>query len=480
MKKRKVLALIPMVALFLTGCDLKATLSKAKDWISDNIYHPIKDFIDGETGEDKKEDEGGDDKGDEGDKGGEDEPEINYDFVIDSKSSFNSKDDGYLYQLDLDGCFIDAIGYEKVESSLGSIKKVTYNSTYTFNGMVYNRSLINGLDKLCVTFEGGTLQYLFSEHLMEDMDFDEKTNNNVESGKVLEVPKGKGYFVFYNKSTTPITIESVKVKLDESKAFDAKMVFNKDSQMGGARSLAKRTELYDSFVELENNPTAHTNNYSEGKHDGHTNNDSWYRWNGRYFAHSETLGTNFRLGMTVMGNLSQVVNEESYFHYAVWPQMGWRNADNELYANDNTYVQTYIGNDNYDPLGIKSGSLKGYPGRFFSDYGWYNEQWMFPNPETTMTMDGKTSFKAAYEKYNLPFWFIEFDFSLNDENMPICSIYINGFHLFDQEIFEEYDTVNKPGLEINSMPMHVVNYGNPDGSPCDSYIGCFTYPRLMA
>ena len=54
---------------------------------------------------------------------------------------------------------------------------------------------------------------------MQDMNFDEKTNNNVESGKALDVPLGTGYFVFYNKSETPITIESVKIKMSEEKVF---------------------------------------------------------------------------------------------------------------------------------------------------------------------------------------------------------------------------------------------------------------------
>ena len=66
--------------------------------------------------------------------------------------------------------------------------------------------------------------------------------------------------------------------------------------------------------------------------------------------------------------------------------------------------------------------------------------------------------------------------------MPICDVYINGFHLFSQEIFDEgdYDTVNKPGLQVHSMPMHLVNYGiDAEGNPAPSYTGCFTYPRLM-
>lgn len=61
MKKRKILVLFPLLGLLLTGCDFKEVMSNVKSWISENIYHPVKDFIDGKTGEDEKgkEDEGG-------------------------------------------------------------------------------------------------------------------------------------------------------------------------------------------------------------------------------------------------------------------------------------------------------------------------------------------------------------------------------------------------------------------------------------
>ena len=502
MEKRRMLFLIPMIGLFLTGCDAKSVLKSAKSWISNNIYHPAIDFIDnaldgGKKEEEKpaeeeqKEEEQSGDKEDEGgEEGGEGdtpEPEVIYDLVLDKKEQLEVKDEGYLYQADLDGLKVDFIGFESNEETLGSIKKVTYG-TQSFDGMIYNRSLMNGLDKLLVTFSGGSLQYVFSEYLMEDMDFASKTGNEIESGKALEVPQGKGYFVLYNKSESPARIESLKFKFEESKQFDAKAIYNKETPMGGARSLAKRCDMEDSYIELENNPTKTTNNYSVGKNAESGRNNSWYRWNGKFFRDSETLGTSFKLGMTVMGNLSQVVDESKYFHYAVWPQMGWKEGDT-LHSGDNNYVQTYIGNDNYEPLG-KDNALRpsdpyvneSYAGRFFTDYGWYNNNWEFANPDTTLIADGESTFREAYERYSLPFWFIEFDFSLNEDDMPICDVYINGFHLFSQEIFDEgdYDTVNKPGLQVHSMPMHLVNYGiDAEGNPAPSYTGCFTYPRLM-
>ena len=63
MKRRKILVLIPMLGLFLSGCTFQEGFATAKHWIGQNIYHPLKDWIDEMTG--KKSDE----KKDEGDGG---------------------------------------------------------------------------------------------------------------------------------------------------------------------------------------------------------------------------------------------------------------------------------------------------------------------------------------------------------------------------------------------------------------------------
>lgn len=59
MKKRKILVLIPMVGLFLSGCSFSEGFAKAKHWVADKIYHPAKDWIDEKTGkkEEKKDKE---------------------------------------------------------------------------------------------------------------------------------------------------------------------------------------------------------------------------------------------------------------------------------------------------------------------------------------------------------------------------------------------------------------------------------------
>lgn len=420
-----------------------------------------------------------------------------FSMTLDSTSEVETKDEGYLHQITNKNNKFDMIGWTSVSGKLGSIKKATYGA-YQYSGMIYNRSVINGFSELTVNFDStqGDLYYLFTDFLMENMDFN---GNQLTSGSPVSA-NGKAYFLIYNPSTTPVDINSIKIDYSCDASVDDSMIFNKTSTLGGARSYAKSTILDDSFVTLENNPTKTTNNYSTGSHNGHA--DTWYRWNGRYFANSDVLGTNFSFGMTIIGNISQMVDESKYFHYAVWPQFGFYNSEHEFQTSDGNYVQTYIGNDNYEPLG-KDAALhpsdpyvkESYTGRFFTDYGWYKDEndnygWRFADPDLNFIDDGVTTFREAYEAYDLPFWFLKFDVRLEND-LPVCDVSINGFKLFTQEIFADpddnpygelaYDKVNKPGLVIHSLPMHLVNYGvDADGNPGNSYTGTFTYPRLAA
>ena len=50
MKRRKILVLIPMLGLFLSGCTFQEGFATAKSWIGEHIYHPVKDWIDEITG----------------------------------------------------------------------------------------------------------------------------------------------------------------------------------------------------------------------------------------------------------------------------------------------------------------------------------------------------------------------------------------------------------------------------------------------
>lgn len=405
---------------------------------------------------------------------------VQYHISLNDKSAVETKDDGYLHQITIKENMFDMIGWSETGGTFGSIKKATYGS-YEYNGMVYNRSLINGFTSFSVTFSGGSLSYVLSDFLMENMNFNGAPLN---SGESVNVPDNKCYFIIYNESETPVSINSVDLTYTCDASIDAEMIFNKNSAMGGARSLAKRTTLYDNLVELENKPTVYTNNYSDytGNHISPDHKDPWYRWNGRYFAGETYLGTDFTFGMTIIGNVSSMINPAKNFHYNVWPQISYSGCT------EDQWVQTYIGNDNYEPLGSANRlhpddplSDNSFAGRFFTDYGWYDSQWKFCDPDTTLIEGGTYTFREAYEIYNLPFWFLKFHVHLDADNDAVCDIYINGFYLVQQRIFENYDKVNKPSMYIKTLPMHLVNYGiDAAGTPGESYVGSFTYPRIIS
>ena len=418
-----------------------------------------------------------------------------YTISLDSSVNLVEKDKGYLHQASVKNNKFDVIGYGANAEGFCTIAKQSHDlithtgvesDAYTFEGMVYNRSVINGFASLTVTFSGGSLYYKLTDFLMEDMNFSD-TSHPLTSGTAVSVTGGKAYFVVYTQSTTPVAIESIDIEYECKGNIDGEMIYNKNTSLGYARSGSKRVTKEDSFIELENNPTLNTNNHSTGydtdPREENPNPDAWYRWNGRFFTDSGALGTDFTFGMTIVGNISQVLDETDYFHYNVWPQFTYEGDSEE------PWVQTYIGNDNYEPLG-KAGALhpsdpyvdESYTGRFFTNFGYYGGKWLFADPDEENIADGSMTFREAYEQYSLPFWFLKFHVYLNsDEGYDAwCDIEINGLKVYSTYIFENYDTVNKPSLRIKTMPMHVVNYGQDDSeSPAASYVGSFTYPRLI-
>ena len=425
---------------------------------------------------------------------------VTYSISLDSDVELVDKDKGYLYQADVKNNKFDVIGYEEYSGGFCKIKKETHDlkthtgtvsDKFTFEGMVYNRSVINGFKTLKAKFSGGDLYYKFTDFLMEDMDFAGETNTLI-SNVAVNVPAGKAYFVVFNKSETPVAIESLEVEYACAGNIDESMLYNKSIDLGYARSGSKTVVKDDSFLVLENNPQSNNNNHSTGSHGG--NRDSWYRFNGRFFPALSDLGTDFTFGMTVVGNISQVLDETDYFHYNVWPQFTYGGTyydeDQGKDLPDDPWVQTYIGNDNYEPLG-KDGALhpddpyvnESYTGRFFTDYGYYGGDWVFADPDNVLIADGTKTFRQAYEEHPLPYWYLEFHVYLNSDegNDAWCDIKINGTLIYSSYIFENYDAVNKPSISIKTIPMHVVNFGQDDSNnPRDSYIGTFTYPRIIS
>lgn len=78
MKRRKILVLIPMLGLFLTGCTFEEGFAKAKSFIGQNIYHPAKDFIEGLIGKKDSEEEEQKPSEDGGKQDGGDQTEVKF------------------------------------------------------------------------------------------------------------------------------------------------------------------------------------------------------------------------------------------------------------------------------------------------------------------------------------------------------------------------------------------------------------------
>lgn len=402
---------------------------------------------------------------------------------INSENAVVAKDSGYYHETEVDGHKIDMIGYDEVDGKFAKVSSKTYGTganAVTYKGMVYNRSLINHIASINVNFTGDDLYCVFTEYLMEDMDFEEVAANKVTSGVDFAIKSPRmAYFVLYTSGE--VEISSMTINYRKYMSMESSMVYNNNSALLNARSMGKNVVREESYLEFDNNPLVNTNNYSTGSHSG--NNDTWYRWNGKTWGASGNLGKEFTLHVTIMGNISQVVNPDSYFNFSVWPEL--HIDDDRQYAKDWTYV--YIGNDNYEPLGKDSPDRVhqdtyadySYAGRFFTDYKDYGAAgWQFADPDTTLCKNSTKTYREAYETYTLPFWNVEFKFYESDEEGGrdiFVDTFINGFQINHYWMFDEYEDQD---ININTMHMHAVNYGNPDGSPAASYHAFFTYPRI--
>ena len=78
MKRRKILVLIPMLGLFLTGCTFEEGFATVKSFIGQNIYHPAKDFIDGLIGKKEEKEEEQTPSEDSGSQDSGDQTEVKY------------------------------------------------------------------------------------------------------------------------------------------------------------------------------------------------------------------------------------------------------------------------------------------------------------------------------------------------------------------------------------------------------------------
>ena len=392
-----------------------------------------------------------------------------YEMKLNSSTQPVSKDDGYYHEVVVKDNMFDAIGYANDGSGFGSIKKANYGS-YTYNGMIFNRSIINGLAKLSVKFSGGSLNYVFSEYLMENMDFNGEA---LTSEVAVDAPAGSGYFIVYTESTSPVHIEELKVSYLCDGSLDNSMIYNESTINKYARSTPSETIFYNDSFEFTNRPQSDISNYSTNTYNNHPG--SWYRWNGRCSQPSEYLGNDFAIDTTIMGNISQAIDPNSFFHYSMWVNYEWGTG-----ANDNDWEYVYIGNDNYEPLGSENRIMPqsdhyadySYAGRFFTMYS-YDEDakdWVFVNPDTHKINDNSLTLRQAYERYTLPYWHLSYRFSNG-----MFSCFINGMKIFEEELADGY---NGQSIRIKAIHFHSVNYGAGMNQAGTAYKAFYTYPRV--
>ena len=390
----------------------------------------------------------------------------------------NLDDNPYWKQLNVRNNLFDFLGASEENNGFTISQRAYGADGLVYKGLVYNRSIINGFSTFSVTYSGSPLFVAFSEYLMEDMSFPEDAAHLVASSAIVNVDAKDGYFVLYTSGTTHISSLDITYTCDES--LDASLLYTaEDTTVRYARSVPKKYSFNHDLIDIENNPTANTCNYSTGSMGDHAK--SWYRWNGLDFGSEKVIGTEFSIHTTIIGNISYMTDSSKHFHYAVWPMFNQKSKN----LSNEGWLMTYIGNDNYEPLGKDDPNriLKdayadySYAGRFYGVYDWIeaDKTWAFVNPDETMTQDksGKT-LRQAYETFTLPFWHVEFQVKNNSYR-----ILINGFCIEEYDgIFEDTNYVPGEALYVRRMDFHVVNYGTDLDTPDASYSGTFTTPRI--
>lgn len=369
-------------------------------------------------------------------------------------------------------------------------------------GVFMNLTVINGLYSVRAVFTGGPLAAIATSTFFED--YTPEAGDALTSG-VTKTFNGldEGYLLIMTGSLTGVTITEITIEYYCSNEVDSNFVYAPGvNYHTGSRSWALNPYLEHSSIRFDTNPTIDTNNYSSGASGGHSN--YWYRFNGvtprNYALVGETKNYNltpkgnftsnsFEVIIGVMVDPSSFYNPSKYFCVAPWVALGA--ADHGILpdAGANVWMQSYIGNDNFDPIGGKNllGRTDTYTGRFFTNFaaGGGGYDWGFQNPDTTTVVgDATTSLREAYEAINLPFFNVRFVVNLNS-----YSVYINGFKVYEEnEAF--YLAANYTGqtYTLESFELQAVNYGDgidtdgegPDtiATPLPGYFVAYTNPLV--
>lgn len=228
------------------------------------------------------------------------------------------------------------------------------------------------------------------------------------------------------------------------------------------------------YLEFETNPNPYQNNYSKGKTDQHNNVDSWYLWTGLNLRNDNKVGDDFNYGDVPFGNflsnkfevITSVMVEPRIFYdadgwYCAAPWVAL-NMEGEREA-EPIYMQSYIGNDNYDPTGglYNTDYTDSYAGRFYTKYaaggGGYSKG--FHDPDVATVVGIEMTLREAYEATNLPFFHVRFAVDGNS-----YSIYINAFEVQHEDNAFYSGAYEGGKYFINNMALHGVNYGKKDGT----------------
>lgn len=341
-------------------------------------------------------------------------------------------------------------------------------------GVLMNLSVINGLFSIKVTFSGGPLYAMVTKTFFEDY------TPEVENALTSDVNKSlgggtNGYLMLMTTSLEDVTIDEITINYSCVHEVDQYFIYDDDNNYHvGARSMATDRFLEHDAIRFTTNPSATTNNYSSGSSGGHAN--YWYRFNGvslRNYAMVEGekrydltpkgtfVGNTFDIVISVMVDPSIFYSSDDWYCVAPWVSLATANHEVLPDIGSYAYMQSYIGNDNIDPIGglNPAGRSDTYRGRFFTNYasGAGGYEWGFQNPDTTSILnDPETTLREAYETINLPFFNIRYSVDGN-----YYAVYINSFKVYEEhEAFYLSTNYTGQGLCIETIELQAVNYGD--------------------
>lgn len=496
MKKHRSLFLLSITALFLSGCEMPPFVETAKDWALDS-----KDWVLEKIGINPKEEQPQPEEKETPSTpeipetpvtpetpetpvtpvtpvrptGPAEEPEVVGESIsLASKEAIVSVDEGHMHQLTKDENVFDIYGWEDGESALGSIKQNTHGS-YVYDGMIYNRTSLYGVKNIMVNFDDSKDLYLYkSTQLFQEVNLPKDDAHKILKNTKYEFGENDYYFVLYTDSDEAVSIN--KIVFEYAEEHTSPNYLYEELTLNNARSVAKSKSVAGDLINLENNPLSNTNNYSQETINGKPG--AWYRWNGVDLPNSKGLGYEFDVQTTILGNASYMCDESKLFNYSVWIELEDVTTGARGY-----WDYAIIGNDNYEPLGKENAIhpedkyvAQAYPGRFYTSYVYENDDYIFADPDTHNIVDDSETLRQAYAENKLPVWNVHFKFKDSKTYVTINNKVITVMDQFDYEGEEASPTDT---FRIARMELHLVNFGNPDGSPKDSYTGSFSVPRIL-